>query len=104
MISTVEAGQIAFDFLMMDLGIPADDQEWFVVLTSRPIGESWCVVEIGVEGLPDKWVLQVWDTGECDPNYTFASPIKAVAGTNDLEEMPEAVATAIAAERQSQSP
>jgi hypothetical protein len=34
-------------------------------------GETWYVVEIGVEGLSDKWVLQVYDTGECDPSYTF---------------------------------
>jgi hypothetical protein len=71
------------------------------VLSSRPIGETWSVVEIGVEGLPDKWVLQVWDTGECDPSYTFASPIKAA--TPDLEEFPEPVAHAIATERKGQS-
>jgi hypothetical protein len=98
---TTDAAQIAHEFLMDDLRIPEEDRDWFAVLISRPIGESWCVVEIGVEGLPDKWVLQVWDTGVCDPSYAFVSPIKAP--TPDLDEFPEPVAQAIASERQAQS-
>ncbi len=98
-ITTAEAEALAIDFLMTDLDIPEDDWEWFSVLSARPIGESWYVVEIGVEGLPDKWVLQVYDTKECDPNYAFVSPIKE--GTSDLDAMPESVAQALAAERTS---
>jgi hypothetical protein len=94
-ITTAEAESLAINFLMADLEIPEEDWEWFSVLSARPIGESWYVVEIGVEGLPDKWVLQVYDTKECDPNYTFVSPIKE----GDLEDMPEAVAQVLAAER-----
>lgn len=96
-----DAAQIAHTFLMGDLEIPEEDQEWFAVLSARPVGETWSVVEIGVEGLPDKWILQVWDTGECDPSYTFASPIKAP--TPDLDEFPGPVAAAISTERQAQA-
>lgn len=91
--------QIAFDFLMTDLNLTEDDREWFTVLGSRSVDELWSVIEIGVEGFPDKWVLQVWDTGICDPSYTFVSPIKAAAGIADLAELPDSVAAAIAAER-----
>jgi len=96
-ITEAEAKELAIDFLMTDLNIPEEDWEWFSVLSARPIGESWYVVEIGVEGLPDKWVLQVYDTKECDPNYTFVSPIKE--GTSDLEDMPESVAQILTTER-----
>jgi hypothetical protein len=95
----VEAESVALSFLLTDLEIPEDDREWFAVLGSKSVQDSWYVVELGVEGLPDKWVLQVYDTGECDPNYTFSSPIKAAAGTSDLDEMPEAIKGAIATER-----
>lgn len=97
-VTATAAEQLALDFLLQDLAIPPDDREWFAVLDSRVVN-TWYVVEIGVEGLPDKWVLQVWDTGICDPCYTFVSPIKASSGTNDLVELPEPIAQAIAAER-----
>jgi hypothetical protein len=95
-----QAKQIALDFLMEDLGIASEDREWFSVLSSRFVQENWYVIEVGVEGLPDKWVLQVWDTGVCDPSYTFVSPIHALEGTNDLEELPDPIAAVIASERQ----
>lgn len=95
----IDAEQIAFNFLMTDLNLPKDDWEWFTVLSARTIDESWYVVEIGVEGFPDKWVLQVWDTGECDPSYNFVSPIKSTGGISDLMELPDSVAATIAAER-----
>jgi hypothetical protein len=98
-LTDTEAGQLAFDFLMNDLEIASEDQDWFSILSSRLIKDSWFVVEIGVEGLPDKWLLQVYDTKECDPNYTFNSPITLAVGTSDLEELPERIANAIAAER-----
>jgi hypothetical protein len=97
--STDEIGQLAIAFLMTDFTIPADDQEWFSVLSVRAVGETWSVVEIGVEGLPDKWIVQVYDTGECDPSYTFHSPVNATEADTGLEDMPEAIAQLLAAER-----
>ena len=94
-----EVRQLAIAFLVNDLQIPADDQEWFSVLSVRCIGETWTVVEIGVEGLPDKWVLQVYDTGECDPNYTFTSPVQATESDTGLEDLPESIAQILASER-----
>ncbi|MDX2213936.1 MAG: hypothetical protein SFY66_11675 [Oculatellaceae cyanobacterium bins.114] len=94
-----EAGEQAIAFLMTDLELTADDQEWFSVLNVRPVGETWYVVEIGVEGLPDKWVLQVYDTGECDPSYTFSSPVQATESDTGLEDLPEAIAHILATER-----
>jgi hypothetical protein len=97
--STDEVGQLAIAFLVHDLEIPLEDQDWFAVLSVRPIGETWHVVEIGVEGLPDQWVLQVYDTGECDPNYTFKSPVNATEADTGLEDLPEAIAHILATER-----
>jgi hypothetical protein len=94
-----EVGQLAIAFLMQDLEIPPDDQDWFTVLSVRSVGETWSVVEIGVEGLPDQWVLQVYDTGECDPSYTFKSPVKATESDTGLEDLPEAIAHILATER-----
>ncbi|NJK74755.1 MAG: hypothetical protein HC849_06955 [Oscillatoriales cyanobacterium RU_3_3] len=98
-LSKTEAGEVAMEFLTNDLDISIDDREWFSVLDVRPIGETWYVVEIGIEGLPDKWVLQVYDTRECDPSYTFSSPIKATESDTGLEDMPEAIAQILMAER-----
>lgn len=97
-VTAKEAEQLALDFLMQDLEIPPDDRDWFTILACRNV-DTWYVVEIGVEGLPDKWVLQVWDTGVCDPCSTFVSPIKASSGTSDLAELPASIAGAIASER-----
>jgi len=98
-VTTMEAGERAITFLMNDLEIPIDDQEWFSVLGVRAVGETWHVVEIGVEGLPDQWVLQVYDTGECDPNYTFRSPVNPTEADTGLEDLPEAIAHLLATER-----
>jgi hypothetical protein len=97
--STSETGQLAIAFLVNDLEIPDEDQDWFAVLSVRSVGETWSVVEIGVEGLPDKWVVQVYDTGECDPSYTFYSPVNAAESDTGLEEMPDAIAQILATER-----
>ncbi len=100
MIDAPQAEELALEFLMADLEIPQDDHDWFSILSARLIGETWYVVEVGVEGLPDKWVIQVYDTGECDPSYTFHSPIAPESGCSaDLEELPETIAVAIATER-----
>lgn len=100
---TTEAATLALTFLMEDLGIPTDDREFFSVLATRETGSDWYVVEIGVEGLPDKWALQVFDIGQCDPCYTFVSPMPAGEDA-DLDEFPVSIAKAIAAERSSNSP
>lgn len=97
--TTMDAQAIAFNFLMNEWNLTPEDQEWFTVLNTRPVGETWCVVEVGIEGLPDKWVMQVYDTGECDPNYTFQSPIKAGQATADLADLPDRIAEVLAAER-----
>lgn len=101
MINPTEAGQIALNFLMEEWEISEDDQEWFTILGCRLVSDSWYIVEIGLEGLPDKWVMQVYDTRECDPSYTFTSPISAKEGTADLGELPERVAEMIVSERSS---
>jgi len=67
-------------------------------LSSRFIGESWYVVEIGVERLPDKWLIQVYDTRECDPNYTFSSPIRTMEGESELADLPERIAQVLVLE------
>ena len=97
-LSITDANISAMDFLMGDLEIPDQDQDFFSVLVTRETGSDWYVVEIGVEGLPDKWVLQVFDTGLCDPCYTFISPMPKGEDA-DLEEFPERIAEVIAMER-----
>ncbi len=97
--SIEDVGELAIAFLMTDLEIPPDDQDWFTVLAARPIGPTWHVVEIGVEGLPDKWIIQVYDTGDCDPSYTFWSPVKSTEADTGLDDLPEAIAHALATER-----
>lgn len=92
------AKTLAMDFLMTDLEIPQEDQDFFCILTTRETGSDWYVVEIGIEGLPDKWALQVFDTGQCDPCYTFVSPMPAGEDA-DLEEFPVRIAEIIAQER-----
>ena len=98
-----DAQQIALQFLIEEWQLTSNDQDWLTVLSARLIGESWYVVEIGVEGLPDKWVLQVYDTGECDPNYTFQSPV-STADTSDLDPFPEAIAAMLSTERNTLHP
>lgn len=93
-----DAKTLAMEFLMGDLEIPDTDQDFFCVLSTRETGSDWYAVEIGVEGLPDKWTLQVFDTGQCDPCYTFVSPMPAGEDV-DLEEFPTRIAEVIAKER-----
>ena len=94
----VDATTLALAFLMEDLDIPDVERDLFTVLSVRETGSEWYAVEIGVEGLPDKWVLQVFDTGQCDPCYTFVSPMPAGEDA-DLDEFPVPIAAAIATER-----
>ncbi|HEY9623711.1 MAG TPA: hypothetical protein V6C78_25360 [Crinalium sp.] len=98
-LSIAEAEQLALDFLMTEWDINSEDQEWFSVLNTRQTGENWYIVEIGVEGLPDKWFIQVYDTRECDPNYTFNSPMNVADFFSDINELPDRISHVIAAER-----
>ncbi len=97
-LSTTAAENLALDFLIADLEIPSDDADFFAVISARETGSDWYVVEVGVAGLPDKWAIQVFDTGNCDPCYTFSSPMPAGEDA-DLQEFPTSIATIVAAER-----
>jgi len=99
LLTATDAGQIAFEFLMADWNISEHDREWFTILNSRLIGESWYIVELGVAGFPDRWFIQVYDTGACDPNYTFISPIRGSDGYIDLVDLPQLVAEVLVSER-----
>ena len=97
-LSVADASMSAMDFLMNDLAIAEVDQDFFSILATRETGSDWYAVEIGVEGLPDKWVLQVFDTGQCDPCYTFVSPMPKGEDA-DLAEFPQRIADVITMER-----
>ena len=95
---TAKAEQLAIDFLIEDFEIPEADRDFFSVVAARQTQNDWCVIEIGVAGLPDRWVLQVFDTGLCDPCYTFISPMPEGEDA-DLAEFPERIAQVVAMER-----
>jgi hypothetical protein len=99
-LTQAEAEQLAREFLVEDLEIPSEDHAFFEILSAKPLGEDWYIVEIGIEGLPDKWVIQVYDTRECDPCYTFVSPVAATESDTGLDEYPLEIAEIIANERQ----
>jgi len=103
-VTQTEAEELALEFLMEDWEIPEEDREWFAVKTSRLLSEDWYIVELEVPGYPDKWVIQVYDTRECDPCYTFVSPLSASATNDDLDDLPDKVAEMLAEERKSQTP
>lgn len=101
LLTATDAGHIALEFLLADWNISEDYRDWFAILSSRLVGESWYIVELGVLGFPDRWYIQVYDTGECDPNYTFQSPISSFDGFVDLGHVPEIVAEVLVSERKS---
>ena len=96
-----EAQLIALEFLIYELNFANEYRDWFTVIDCRLIGQSWYIIEVAVAGFPDRWYLQVYDTGECDPNYTFISPIRGCEGYTDLTEIPELVAEVLVCERNS---
>ncbi|ARV60664.1 hypothetical protein BZZ01_20435 [Nostocales cyanobacterium HT-58-2] len=99
LLTATDAGQIALEFLMADWNILEKDRQWFVIVNSSLIGQSWYIVELAVEGFPDRWYIQVYDTGACDPNYTFISPISGSDGYVDLGDLPHLVAEVLVSER-----
>jgi hypothetical protein len=101
LLTATDAGQIALEFLMADWNVSEVNEEWFTIFNCRLVGQSWYIVELGVEGLPDRWYIQVYDNGECDPNYTFISPIRGSDGYADLTDIPDLVAEILVSERNS---
>lgn len=101
LLTSNEAGHIALEFLLADWNISDEYRDWFTIINSRLMGESWYIVELGVEGFPDRWFMQVYDTGMCDPNYTFISPILGAEGYTDLRTLPDIIADVLVAERNS---
>ncbi len=99
LLTSTDAGQIALEFIMADWNISEENREWFTIFHSRLIGECWYIVELGIVGFPDRWFIQVYDTGECDPNYTFISPIRGSDGYVDLMDLPDLVAEVLVSER-----
>jgi hypothetical protein len=98
-LTSTDAGNIALDFIMAEWNIPESDKDWFVTISSRLLGESWYIVELGISGFPDRWYIQVYDNGECDPNYTFSSPIRSGEGYVDLESLPHLIGEVLISER-----
>ena len=62
------AEKMALEFFLEDYELPEDDRDFFVPLSSHSVDNRWYVVEIGVEGLPDKWIIQVYDETNCVQN------------------------------------
>ncbi len=95
------AEKMALEFFLEDYELPEGDRDFFVPLSSHSVDNRWYVVEIGVEGLPDKWIIQVYDeTKDCDPCFTFVSPIEATESETGLSEMPESIAEILRVERE----
>lgn len=101
LLTSTDAGQIALEFLLADWNISEHYRDWFTIISSQLRGEYWYIVELGIEGFPDKWYIQVYDTGACDPNYTFMSPIPGAEGYTDLKILPGILADVLVAERNS---
>lgn len=99
MITSIEAEKIAFDFLTCEWNIPLEDRDWFTIVACRTLGEDCYDVEIGIDGFPDRWVIEVYDTGECEPYYEFISPIRDSESNSDLEDLPNWIAQVLIAER-----
>ncbi|MGF1491407.1 MAG: hypothetical protein ACFBSC_02915 [Microcoleaceae cyanobacterium] len=99
--SPQDAEQIALEFLQSEWSLLPEELDWFTVLETRSAGESWYILDMGIEGYPDKWILQVYDTGVCDPSYTFYSPMSASEENSDLEELPDRIQEILSLERRS---
>ncbi|MEC4818374.1 MAG: hypothetical protein SAK29_34650 [Scytonema sp. PMC 1069.18] len=101
LLTSTDAGQIALDFISTEWNISEADKPWFVIVNSRLIGQDWYIVELAVAGFPDRWYIQVYDTGECDPDYTFVSPVSGSEGFVDFKDLPELIAEVLVSERNS---
>lgn len=99
MINAIEAEQLAFEFLTNEWSVPPEDKDWFTIVSSRSMGEDGYDVEIGIDGFPDRWIVEVYDNGKCEPQYEFTSPIKDSETNNDLEDLPNWITQVLIAER-----
>jgi hypothetical protein len=99
MIDSTEAQKIAFEFLTSEWNVPAQERDWFTVMSSLTLGEDGYSVEIGIDGFPDHWILEVYDNGKCEPYYEFISPIRDSESNSDLEDLPNWISQVLIAER-----
>ncbi|MEG3436989.1 hypothetical protein V0288_07640 [Pannus brasiliensis CCIBt3594] len=100
MITVDDAKISALEFLTGEWELSEIDRAWLEVLDARLLNNGrWYVVEIGVKDLPDKWVLQIYEEGNCDPCYTFVSPYKDGDISAGLESLPESLSIALQEER-----
>lgn len=100
MISQTDAERCAIDFLMAEWELPETERNWFFVVKSRAVPDSWWYfIEISIKDLPDKWVIQVFEDGECDPCYTFNSPFTESDKMSRLEALPQRLVTVLKEER-----
>jgi hypothetical protein len=100
MISLSEAEKKAIDFIIEEWELSLQEKDLFKIENSRRIDDKWWyIVEVTVKNLPDKWVIQVYDDGECDPCYTFVSPFSEAEKSANLDSLPERLASALQEER-----
>ena len=99
MLNSTVAEKLAFEFLTNEWNVPLEDRNWFTILSSRTLGEDGYDVEIGIDGFPDRWIIEVYDTGKCEPYYEFTSPIRDSETNSDLEDLPNWIAQVLIAER-----
>jgi hypothetical protein len=96
--NTLAAGDLAKAFLADEWELSPADRTWLTVLSSTFKAEGWHIVELGIYGCPDIWVMQVYDTGQCDPCYTFKPAHSEGAKMKYLEILPDAIAAMLLAE------
>ena len=100
MISLSEAEQKAIEFITVEWELSDHEKILFVINNSRKIDDKWWyMVEVTVNNLPDKWVVQVYDDGDCDPCYTFVSPFSEQEKSTYLDKLPNKLALAVQEER-----
>ena len=100
MISLSEAEQKAIELITDEWELSDQEKNLFVINNSRKIDDKWWYMgEVTVNNLPDKWVVQVYDDGDCDPCYTFVSPFSEQEKSTYLDKLPNKLALAVQEER-----
>lgn len=99
MITSTQAERLALEFLTHEWNVPSEDQDWFTIISCCTMGEDGYNVEIGIDGFPDRWIVEVYDVGKCEPYYDFTSPIRDSETNSDLEDLPDWIAQVLMAER-----
>lgn len=98
-IDSITARKLAIEFLTREWNVPSEDRDWFAIVSTHTLGEEGYSVEIGIDGFPDRWIVEVYDDGKCEPYYEFSSPIRDSETNSDLEDLPEWIAQVLIAER-----